>query len=328
MLAGVKSRLAAVETVANPTSHAEIETVQSQRQAENTFVGQLIDLGGVKSSQIARRLRLDDSFQQGKREVNLVLTTDYTIYCFLIKHWSGNFSPGTDGKFWIKREETDDNVNVKQIVSPLVDIEQQTKMLHSHLIKTGAAVSTSAIKGFVVFTNNELILAEEVQANPMILSGSSIPEFCRSLQKTWRQYLTDPLVPSLLSGALSYNQLSASSTGLRKAGTWDQLTLTGGRTIDGDYKGCSLLAFERSKVSKLSFVHNRSSWLGSARALIGGTPNVTVQLHQRGASVGWFVTDLHSTVEIPFNVTVSFHFAGEDTVAQVPANEIEFIVLS
>ena len=66
--------------------------------------------------------------------------------------------------------------------------------------------------------------------------ASQIPQFCRSLQKTWRQYLTDPLIPSLLSGALSYKQISASGAGMRKAGTWDKLNLTGGRTVDGDFK--------------------------------------------------------------------------------------------
>ena len=87
-------------------------------------------MGGVQASQIQRRLRLDDSFSQGKREVNVILTTDYTIYCFLIRNWKGNLSPGSDGKFWIERQETEENVNVRQFPSPLVDAEQQVKLLH------------------------------------------------------------------------------------------------------------------------------------------------------------------------------------------------------
>ena len=43
---------------------------------------------------------------------------------------------------------------------------------------------------------------------------------------------------------------------------------------------------------------------------------------------GWVYTNLHSTVEIPYNVDVNFHFAGEDSVAKVPANEIESVFLS
>lgn len=328
MLGGVKSRLAAVETAANPTSHTELDNVAAQRRAEADFVSKLISLGGVQASQIQRRLRLDDSFSQGKREVNVILTTDYTIYCFLIRNWKGNLSPGSDGKFWIERQETEENVNVRQFPSPLVDAEQQVKLLHSHLMKTGATVSTSAIKAIVVFTNPDLTLPEEIEENSSVLMASKIPQFCRSLQKTWRQYLTDPLIPSLISGALSYKQISASGSGMKKAGTWDKLYLTGGRTVDGDFKGCAILAFDRKDVSRLDFVHNRNTWIGTAKALIGATPSVSVQMHKRGVAPGWIYTNLHSTVEIPYNVDVNFHFAGEDSVAKVPANEIESVLLS
>ena len=290
-------RLAAAETVSNPTEHREIEDVHAQRKAESEFAAQLVSLGGCRPDQIRRRLRLDDTFQQGKREVNLILVTDYVIYCFVIKNWAGKFAPGSDGKFWIQRTEVDEQIKVTQFPSPLVDLEQQTKLLHGHLVKTGAAVKQTSIKGHLVFTNAALELPEEVEKNQLILIKEKIPQFCRSLQKTWRQYLTDPLIPSLLSGALSYNQLAASSMGLKKAGTWDKLVLTGGRVVDGDFKvsdirtktfptnqfafkGCSMLAFDRANVSKLTFLHSRGNWLGTARALIGGSPKITVQLHK------------------------------------------------
>jgi len=328
MLGGVKSRLAAAETVSNPTEHREIEDVHAQRKAESAFAAQLVALGCVRPDQIRRRLRLDDTFQQGKREVNLILVTDYVIYCFVIRNWAGKFSPGSDGKFWIQRTEFDEQIKVTQFPSPLVDLEQQTKLLHGHLVKTGAAVKQTSIKGHLVFTNAALELPEEVEKNQAVLVKEKIPQFCRSLQKTWRQYLTDPLIPSLLTGALSYNQLSASTMGLKKAGTWDKLVLTGGRVVDGDFKGCSMLAFDRANVSKLTFIHSRGNWLGTARALIGGTPKITVQLHKRGGVSGWFVSNLHSTVEVPYTVSVAFHIAGEDTDAQIPANEIESISLA
>ena len=40
------------------------------------------------------------------------------------------------------------------------------------------------------------------------------------------------------------------------------------------------MAFDRKDVSKLNFQHNRSIWLGNAKALVGATPSVTVKLHQ------------------------------------------------
>ena len=41
-----------------------------------------------------------------------------------------------------------------------------------------------------------------------------------------------------------------------------------------------MLAFDRANVSKLVFQHNRNTWMGTARALFGATPSVTVQLHK------------------------------------------------
>ena len=87
------------------------------------------------------------------------------IYCFVVRDWKGNFSPGSEGKFWIEKEETGENVHVRQFPSPLVDAEQQAKLLHSHLVKTGATVSASAIKSMVIFTNPDLSLPAEVEAN-------------------------------------------------------------------------------------------------------------------------------------------------------------------
>ena len=120
----LRSKMWSIEDNFHPFS------ILAQRRAEADFVSKLISLGGVQASQIQRRLRLDDSFSQGKREVNVILTTDYTIYCFLIRNWKGNFSPGSDGKYWIERQETEENVNVRQFPSPLVDAEQQVKLLH------------------------------------------------------------------------------------------------------------------------------------------------------------------------------------------------------
>ena len=120
-------------------------------------------------------------------------------------------------------------------------------------MKTGATVSTSAIKAIVVFTNPDLTLPEEIEQNSCVLMAAKIPLFCRSLQKTWRQYLTDPLIPSLLSGALSYKQISASGSGMKKAGTWDKLYLTGGRTVDGDFKVIFKFPFIMSIKVKFNF---------------------------------------------------------------------------
>ena len=157
MLGAMNSRLAAVETVSKPITHTELESVTKQRQAETHFANQLINIGKIsikfdlvtfdrfhifrsqvdfvwncrnkfyigqlKPEQIARKLLVDDSFKQSKRELQLVVVLDQEIVVFAINTWSGTYKPGPDGKFWLKRTEYEESITVEQIKSPLVELQ-------------------------------------------------------------------------------------------------------------------------------------------------------------------------------------------------------------
>ena len=101
------------------------------------------------------------------------------------------------------------------------------------MIKSGAGVTKAQVKGFLVFTNDEIKIDEEVSNHSSILIGSKIPKYMSSLQKTWSQFILDPLKPSILTGALRYKQIASSSSGLKKVGSWDKIGLTGGRIGQG-----------------------------------------------------------------------------------------------
>jgi len=330
MLSGVNSRLAQAEAASKPIQHNEIEEVSAQRKCEDHFVATLTEIGQIKPDQIKRRLRVDDTFKQSKRELGIVLILNEKIYVFLVRNWTGNYRPGPDGKFWLKRTEYEESITVEQIRSPLVELQEQVTLMHNHLTKNGASVTKLQVAGKLVFPNSEIVLDDEVRQNDHILAGTEqIMAFARGLQQTWKQYLLAPIIPSYFSGALSYSQLAASRSGLGRAGGWDKLKLVGGRVIDGDYKGCSSIAIERSKVSNMNFRHNRSSLTGKLYAVAGYTPQVNIDLVKRGGRSGWITgAELHSTVQIPYNTEICFHFAGEQKEASIPANEIESIFLS
>jgi len=328
MLGAMNSRLAAVETVSKPITHTELESVTKQRQAETHFANQLINIGQLKPEQIARKLLVDDSFKQSKRELQLVVVLDQEIVVFSINTWSGTYKPGPDGKFWLKRTEYEESITVEQIKSPLVELQEQVTLLHAHLIKSGAGVTKSQVKGFLVFTNDEIKIDDEVKDHNSILIGSKVTKYISSLQKTWGQYILDPFKPSILTGALSYKQIASSSSGLKKVGSWDKIGLTGGRVVEGNYKSCASVGFDRSNVSRMTFVHNRNSMSGKIYAVAGYIPSVTIQLEKRGGKAGWITgKELFSSVEVPFNTDLVFHFAGEQKEATIPVNEIEYIIL-
>lgn len=329
MLAGVNSRLAAVETVVKPISHTELDSVKEQRQAEASFAATIQNIGQIQPQYIIRRFRVDDSFKQSRREINLAIVLDRVIACFVVKNWKGNYKPGADGNYWLKREETEETINVEQIKSPLVEVQEQITLLHSHLVKSGAAVTKAQIKGYLVFTNDKINLDKEVTEHESILVGPKISQYVQGLRKTWGQYLTDPIKHSWFTGALSYKQIAASTAGLRKVGSWDRIGLVGGRVIDGDYKSCPALAFDRTKVSRISFIHQRQSMVGKLYAIAGYIPHVKIQLEKRGGRSGYiFGAELISTCEVPFSTDLVFHFANEHKEATIPVNEIEYIILA
>lgn len=256
------------EAASKPIQHNEIEEVSAQRKCEDHFVATLTEIGQIKPDQIKRRLRVDDTFKQSKRELGIVLILNEKIYVFLVRNWTGNYRPGPDGKFWLKRTEYEESITVEQIRSPLVElqviitklslsvnchfagmnttnicayicmVQEQVTLMHNHLTKNGASVTKLQVAGKLVFPNGEIVLDDEVRQNDHILAGTEqIMAFARGLQQTWKQYLLAPITPSYFSGALSYSQLAASRSGLGRAGGWDKLKLVGGRVIDGDYKG-------------------------------------------------------------------------------------------
>ena len=136
----------------------------------------------------------------------------------------------------MKITETEEQTTIKMIKSPLLEIEQQCKLLHGHLVSTGAQLKSNAVEGFVIFSDSSIELPEDIFELEHVLTGSKTKAFCRKLEKTWTQYFTDPLKPSFFTGALSYKQLSAASVGLSKGGSYDKIQLTGGRLIEGDFK--------------------------------------------------------------------------------------------
>ena len=77
-------------------------------------------------------------------------------------------------------------------------------LLHAHLIKSGADVTKSQVKGLLVFTNDEIKTHDEVKDHNSILIGSKVTKYISSLQKTWGQYILDPFKPSILTGALRF----------------------------------------------------------------------------------------------------------------------------
>ena len=157
------------EAASKPIQHNEIEEVSAQRKCEDHFVATLTEIGQIKPDQIKRRLRVDDTFKQSKRELGIVLILNEKIYVFLVRNWTGNYRPGPDGKFWLKRTEYEESITVEQIKSPLVELQVITKCF---------------IVGKLSFSWHEYRTYLSVSLRKIRLGASNFD--AQSLDKEWR----------------------------------------------------------------------------------------------------------------------------------------------
>ena len=154
-----------------------------------------------------------------------------------------------------------------------------------------------------------------------------IETFAESYINTWFWTFADPVLPALISGSISYSQLTNVHLALAKLGTFDVAFLTGGRKIVGDLVSNSNIPFTRSEVEEIEMEKVSLGIRGRIKSAIGFFPEVTCNLWKRGGK-GWFFRSKHSSIMIPYNVTVPFRIAGEDQDALIPINEILRVVLS
>ena len=69
------SRLVQAREASNPASHPEDEAVRAGREAEERLLQDLVQKGGVPTTHVFRRLRVPDTFQTRRYEIDIVVLT-------------------------------------------------------------------------------------------------------------------------------------------------------------------------------------------------------------------------------------------------------------
>ncbi|KAJ8019030.1 hypothetical protein HOLleu_42631 [Holothuria leucospilota] len=327
----LRNRLAHAKEATAPGSHCEDDQIKAGREAERELVNFLREQG-VPSSHVFCGLRVPDTFQTKKYEIDIVVLTEFGIYTIEVKNWVGAVLPGNEGKTWIqrKRDIRDDQAEVTYEVNhdnPLEQLKFKTQLLRTHLLRNEACISKTFFHPRVVFTNHLTELDKSLEAMEEIVSPGKYLQFVESFKWGVATKLLNSVVPGLLTGQLSYSAIEAARQILCKVGTWDILHLNGGRQLMGDFKGCVHFSPNREETSQIDFTHQRNATWGVLWAIIGYSPSVFVKMYQRGGK-GWFGHATCGSIYIPYNADISFRVAGEEADAKIPANDIESLVLS
>eukprot|EP00057_Strongylocentrotus_purpuratus_P021956 XP_011676430.1 PREDICTED: uncharacterized protein LOC105436395 isoform X1 [Strongylocentrotus purpuratus] len=327
------SRLVQAREACNPASHLEDEMVKAGRNAEENLMKDLVHKAGVPSSYIYQGLRVPDTFQTRRHEIDVVILTEYGIYCIEVKNWSGKISLSTDGKSWVQQRHVKDS-NTKSSVTydashsnVLNGLKSKTQLLRNHLLRHEACLAEKFFFSRVVLVNPKTELDNSLWKENEIVTFDRYPLFLDSLKRSYTGKVASSIVPSFITGQLSYSAMESARHALDQIGTWDVVHLNGGKQIIGDYKGNKDLILNRKTACRMEFKHQRSSVLGSLWAVMGFTPQVVVTIYKRGGD-GWLWNATCAQVSVSYDAEISFRPAGEEVDAKIQANDIESIILS
>ena len=329
----ISKRFEQANQAANPQEHLEEEHVKAGRNAELSFASSLRFKSGLDSSSVFCCLRIPDKYQARKREIDVVVLSVDGIFCIEVKCWSGTVTRSEDGSKWIQTRTKQVSTNTfatKHIEheNSVTETETKARLLRDYLCRKEVYVSEKLFHSRVVFCNTNLELDEKISNNStVVIKPSDHDKFIESFSRGFLKSLPVVVVPSWISGKLSYSQLNQIRTILSSTGTWDVIHLNGGRELYGDFKECAGVSLDRQKCEAMVFSHQRSRTMGMAWALLGYTPQVSISLLERGGT-GWLWNSYCASLKIPYNTDVVFRICGEEVDSKIPANDIERISIS
>lgn len=327
------SRLVQAREATNPASHPEDEVAKAGREAEERLIGDLVQKAGVPRSHVYRGLRVPDTFQTRRYEIDVVVLTEYGIYSIEVKNWSGKISLSKDGKSWIQQRRIKDSGKQSSVTydrshsNVLNELKSKTQLLRNHLLRSEACLDQKYFFSRVVLMNQKSELDNSLWMEKEVVTQDRYAAFLKSFKWSYTGKMTNSVVPSFISGQLSFSAMELAKRALDQIGTWDIILLNGGKQIIGDYKGNKDLTTNRKTACRMEFKHQRSSVLGSLWAVMGFSPQVTVTMYKRGGE-GWLWNATCAQVSVSYNAEITFRIAGEEVDAKIQANDIKTIILS
>ncbi|XP_072029609.1 uncharacterized protein [Amphiura filiformis] len=329
---GIGNRLVQAQQASAPTHHAEDESVKAGREAEQQLV-ELLRKHGVPNGYVYQGLRVPDGFRTRKYEIDVVVLSEYGIYAIEVKNWSGRVAVSHDGKSWVHgkkdiNKEKDVTLHYDQVHdNVLIGIQQKAQLLRNHLLRNESCLAEKYFHPRVVFMNSNVQLCDKLKSTKEVIGQEHLLKFLESFEKGLAWSVANSMIPSFITGQLSYSAIESARQGLCTIGTWDVLQLNGGRQLIGDFKSCPHISPNRDDTARLDFKHQRNATVSSVWAVLGYSPQVTVNMYKRN-STSWLVGSTLGSVNVPYNTDVTFRVAGEQVDSKIPVNDIHNITLS
>ncbi|XP_071796940.1 uncharacterized protein [Asterias amurensis] len=327
----ITSRLVQAQQASAPIKHQEEGHIKAGRSAEEDLTKALRH-HGVPHAHIFRGLRVPDGFQTRKFEIDLVVITDNGLFTIEVKNWSGKVTLGSDGKSWIQHKCSysgkDTSVSYDEKHDDLIaNLKLKTQLLRNHLLRNDVCLAEKFFHPRIVLMNKKVELQDVLASKLEVVSSLRYEAFLESFEKSLGWSMASAIVPSFLTGQLSFSAMDAARQALNIIGTWDVVCLNGDKQIFGDFKGCAHFTPNREEIGMLEFCHQRNASISSFWAVLGYSPQVVVTMHKRSGG-SWLWGTSCGSVTIPYNAEITFRGAGDQQDSKIPANDIQSISLS
>ena len=315
-------RLRAASLAANPAEHRANEADTAGRDAEQSIThGINAGRAFFGESRVWHAVRVPAE-SGGRREIDILVLNPLGLHVIEVKRWGGTVSVGRGGE-WTQHRHNGAQVRHGQVLAALH--EKRDALLH---YLRGCDGLSRNIHVKLLFTGG-VELPAEVTALAEVARCGEVDEYLRTLAEGAFTNLARHILPSMLSGRrLSAAELQSAAVALDELGTWDVLTLTGGRVVTGDAQrlstGPTLGPQLRAQASELRFSHRRSLIAGGVSAVMGYEPQVNITPVPRASGERLS----QPAVGVPIDSTLEFREAGDRKLTSFVVNEVEGLVLS
>ncbi|KAJ7524722.1 hypothetical protein O6H91_17G018200 [Diphasiastrum complanatum] len=242
-----------------PSEEEELEGDRAGRIGELRVADIFQGIPGVR---VFDSLRIPDTENKGRREIDLVLLTNRKIYVVEVKNWSGIIKLEPDGGWCQIRK----NGTIQKHPNIVEETRYRAALLEAYLSRRGADLPPMCIDYKVFLVNSECRPEQAILMQPEVLTGVQWKYLLD--QDLDRGYFTwlGPLYSTSKKGFLKASVYKQLQFILSTTPTWDRMWLEGGRIMVGDFlqfKGRAedmeaLKFVKRPTVSNLAMVHFRS----------------------------------------------------------------------
>ncbi|KAJ7524721.1 hypothetical protein O6H91_17G018200 [Diphasiastrum complanatum] len=317
-----------------PSEEEELEGDRAGRIGELRVADIFQGIPGVR---VFDSLRIPDTENKGRREIDLVLLTNRKIYVVEVKNWSGIIKLEPDGGWCQIRK----NGTIQKHPNIVEETRYRAALLEAYLSRRGADLPPMCIDYKVFLVNSECRPEQAILMQPEVLTGVQWKYLLD--QDLDRGYFTwlGPLYSTSKKGFLKASVYKQLQFILSTTPTWDRMWLEGGRIMVGDFlqfKGRAedmeaLKFVKRPTVSNLAMVHFRSLLPNLLGLLVGIWPEVKITISVRDfrEKVGFLgKRQREETVQIKVNpdLEIVFRIVGTSKAQKFKINNVVGLSLS